>query len=112
MAQKPYKVKSNWVGWICLGAGLSIFIFTFLYREHLTYEYLQFHTMTIWGSVVFCGGLGLIALQTWKDINENRQSRIDKEKTLTQIERLAKLREQKVLTEEEFSSQKRKILDE
>lgn len=66
----------------------------------------------VWGGgIVFAGGIVLLALGTWEEFTRQRQQRLDKEQVVPMLERLARLREQGVLTEEEFASQKQKILD-
>jgi hypothetical protein len=67
----------------------------------------------VWGGgIVFAGGIVLLALGTWEELTRQRQQRLEKEQVISTLERLARLREQGVLTEEDFAIQKEKILGE
>ncbi len=68
---------------------------------------------TTWvGGIIVAGSLVLIALGTWEEYADKRLKVLGKEAAAAQIERLAMLREQGRLTEDEFISAKQHILGE
>ncbi len=71
----------------------------------------EWSSRAVWGGgIVFVGGIVLLAVGSWEELARRRQQRLEKEQLIPTLERLARLREQGVLTEEEFADQKEKIL--
>jgi hypothetical protein len=62
------------------------------------------------GGIVLAGGVALLAVGAWQEVAGRREARLEREAAISQVERLARLREEGVLTEAEFTEQKRQIL--
>lgn len=65
---------------------------------------------TLAGCLLLGGALALMALSSLETFAEVRNQRRAREDRLVHIERLARLREQRVLTDEEFAAQKQALL--
>lgn len=64
------------------------------------------------GGTILAGGILLSLIGAWEEIATRRQERLEREAAVTQVERLARLKEQGVLTEDEFALQKQQLLGE
>lgn len=67
---------------------------------------------TLIGAIILAAALVLTLVGAWEELASKRQEQLQKEADLARIERLARLKEQGVLSEEEFAAQKQKILAE
>jgi hypothetical protein len=62
------------------------------------------------GGLILASALVLIGLGIWEDLAGKRLARLDKDQAISQLERLARLRDQGAVTDEEYTHQKREIL--
>jgi len=65
---------------------------------------------TATGGLMLAAGAVLTAAGAWQDVATRRQISRDREAAVSQLERLARLRDQGALTGDEFEAQKRAIL--
>lgn len=69
------------------------------------------NTTLVGGTILACGVL-LSFIGAWEALTERRQEGLEREAAVTQVERLARLKEQGALSEEEFALQKQQFLGE
>lgn len=67
---------------------------------------------TLVGAIILGAGVLLSAVGAWEAIAKRRQERVERDKAFADLERLNQLRSQGILTDEEFSRQKQRVLRE